>query len=240
MNTVHTASLAPTTPKDWSIICDFDGTIAPFDVTDAILDEFAHPSWKDVEYEWLSGKITARACMQQQVELIDAPPRALDAWLDHIPLTDGFREFAGLCKTRGLNLIVVSDGLDYAIKRILFRHGVGVPVLANRLRCRGDSGYRLEFPYGVPGCASGVCKCAVAKAMGGEILLIGDGRSDCCVAGAATLVLAKQGKELKRRCVSENYLFREFDDFFDVAAVLEETMQPWQSMNVRAAELCAS
>ena len=30
----------------YSVICDFDGTVTPFDVTDAILERFARPAWK--------------------------------------------------------------------------------------------------------------------------------------------------------------------------------------------------
>ena len=219
--------IRPGTQEDWCIICDFDGTITPFDVTDAILSEFAHPSWEEVEREWLSGTITARECMSRQVGLIDAPISALDTFLDDIPITDGFTEFVRFCAAGGMNLTIVSDGLDYAIRRVLFRHDLGaMPVIANRLRCRGESGYTLEFPYGLEGCTSGVCKCGVAKALNGRVLLIGDGRSDRCVAGLASLVLAKRGKDLERRCVAEKYTHRTFDDFFDVVAILEENMRP--------------
>jgi 2,3-diketo-5-methylthio-1-phosphopentane phosphatase len=221
MTAFHTFQSAPTL-QDWRIVCDFDGTITPFDVTDAILAEFAHPSWEDVEHAWRVGRITARACMERQVGLLGACASALDGFLDNIPVTNGFKEFVGFCNARGLPLTVVSDGLDYAIKRILARHGVGdIPVIANRLRRRGEDGYRLEFPYGAEGCASGVCKCGVARALGGKILLIGDGRSDCCVAGASSLTLARQGKELQRRCETEDYPHRIFDTFFDVVTLLE-------------------
>lgn len=241
MKMLQTAAFPHSAPKDWRIICDFDGTITPFDVTDAILSKFAHPSWEEVEHEWLAGKITARVCMERQVELIDATVPALTAWLDDVPITDGFREFADMCKARELGLTVVSDGLDYAIKRVLSRNGVGdIPVIANRLRCRAGSGYRLEFPYGVEGCASGVCKCGVARALGGKTLLIGDGRSDCCVAGVSSLVLAKRGKELQRRCETEQYPYRVFDDFFDVAALLEKIMQSQHGLEVRTAEACVA
>ena len=228
-------------PGEWRVLCDFDGTITPFDVTDAIQGQFALPSWEEVEREWLDGKITARECMERQVRLLDAPMAALDAWLDEVPVTEGFREFTRFCKTRGLGLTIVSDGLDYAIKRVLSRHGVSdVPVIANRLRPRGGSGYRLEFPYGAEGCASGVCKCGVAKALGGKALLIGDGRSDCCVSGLASLVMAKEGKELQRHCIAHSYPYLTFGDFFDVTAMLEERMPPWHAPDAEAAAIRAA
>ena len=214
-------------PEDWRIICDFDGTITPFDVTDALLQRFAHPSWEEVEAQWLTGRITARECMDRQVRLLDVPRHMLDAFLDTVPVVDGFVDFVHNCASQGLSLTVVSDGLDYAIRRVLSRHGVSaMPVIANRLRCLDESTYRLEFPYGIAGCASGVCKCAVAKAMGGRILLIGDGHSDCCVAGVSALVLAKEGKKLQRHCETEGYPHLIFADFHDVAAQLEEIVHP--------------
>lgn len=207
---------------EWNIICDFDGTITPFDVTDAILGEFAAPAWEDIEEDWLRGDITARECMARQIALIRAPVRVLDAFLDSVPVTAGFPEFVRFCRSRNLRAFVVSDGMDYAIKRILARHGLtGIPVIANRLRHNGNDTYSLDFPYGADGCPSGVCKCAVARAEAGKCLLVGDGRSDCCLAGAVSFVLAKQGKDLQRHCEANGYPHREYGDFFDVMGLLE-------------------
>ena len=91
-------------------------------------------------------------------------------------------------RSKGIPLGIVSDGMDYPIKRILNRHGLRhVPVVANRMVYR-EGAYRLEFPYGREGCASGVCKCGVAEAVSGDgkTLLIGDGLSDCCLARSAS------------------------------------------------------
>ena len=107
-------------------------------------------------------------------------------------------EFVRYSRSKGIPLGIVSDGMDYPIKRILNRHGLRhVPVVANRMVYR-EGAYRLEFPYGREGCASGVCKCGVAEAVSGDgkTLLIGDGLSDCCLARSASFTLARQGKAL--------------------------------------------
>lgn len=201
----------------WGIICDFDGTIARFDVTDAVLEQFADPAWETVEQEWLDGKITARECMERQIRMVDAPPTVLEAFFATVPLTDGFADFTRYCAANGFDLLVVSDGMDYAIKCILSANGLGdIPVIANRLRFHGESGCRLEFPYGASGCKSGVCKCNVAKAGGGNILLIGDGHSDICLAGVSDFVLAKRGKSLHAHCAEKSIPHAVYDDFFDV------------------------
>ena len=202
----------------YSVICDFDGTVTPFDVTDAILERFARPAWKTIEDEWVRGAISARQCMERQIPLIEAPLERLDAFLDTVPVTGGFVEFVRYSRSKGIPLGIVSDGMDYPIKRILNRHGLRhVPVVANRMVYR-EGAYRLEFPYGREGCASGVCKCGVAEAVSGDgkTLLIGDGLSDCCLARSASFTLARQGKALHRRCAAEGYPYFTYLDFFDI------------------------
>ena len=51
---------------NWHVVCDFDGTITPFDVTDAILQRFALPAWEAAEEAWTGGRISARECMDIQ------------------------------------------------------------------------------------------------------------------------------------------------------------------------------
>ena len=216
----------------WSIICDFDGTIARIDVTDAILDRFADPAWEDVEKEWLNGTITARRCMESQVRLIKAAPADIDAFLKTVPITRGFAEFIRFCAESNLSILVVSDGIDHAVKRVLAGNGYGnIPVIANRLRFQEESGYRLDFPYSSEGCKSGVCKCDVSKAVGGKILLIGDGRSDICLASVASFVLAKRGKPLHLHCEENAIPHAVYNDFFDVLNYLASACKQSEGCN---------
>src|SRR5437016_10840093 len=96
------------------VFVDFDGTIAVEDVTDVILDRFADPSWRDIEAEWLSGRIGSRECMARQVDLIRARPSAIDALVREIKVDPHFAEFVALCHRHGIAVMVVSDGLDRA------------------------------------------------------------------------------------------------------------------------------
>ena len=225
--------------EQWNILCDFDGAVTPFDVTSAIVCAFAHPSREEAEAEWLAGRITARERMHRQVGLIRTPAVILDAWLDEIPLTAGFLEFTRLCRARGLRLVVVGDGLDHAIRRILARHGLShLPIIANRLRYKGNSAWRLEFPRGAEGCPAGVCKCEVARALGGDTLLIGAGGADCCAAGSVSMIFARRGRELARHCAANGLSCLEFDDFYDVAELLralisDETARPAENADER-------
>ena len=207
--------------RPFNIICDFDGTVTPFDVTDAILEKFALSEWREVEDEWVNGQISARECMRRQVALMRVARSELDVFLDSVPLVEGFQPFVDFCRSSAINFMVVSDGMDYAIRRILRRHGLGdLPLAANKLLFGQDGTYRLEFPFGDPLCGSGVCKCRVAGVDRQRILLIGDGRSDCCLAARASLVLAKSGRDLLEFCLSGGLPCLAYENFCDIRDLL--------------------
>lgn len=182
---------------EWTILCDFDGTIAVEDITDTLLERFGRPGWETLEREWRTGRIGSRECMAGQIGLLDVDRDELDAHLDRMRIDPDFAAFARDAAAAGIALRVVSDGLDYAIRAILARHRLqDLPVYANRLLADGARRWRLEFPYSDPDCrsGSGMCKCAKAdqaRARNSRVLLIGDGVSDYCAAEHADFVFAK-------------------------------------------------
>jgi 2-hydroxy-3-keto-5-methylthiopentenyl-1-phosphate phosphatase len=180
----------------WTILCDFDGTISVEDVIDSLLDRYGRPGWERLEKDWRAGRIGSRVCMGGQVALLDMSWDELDAHLDDVWIDHAFSAFVAKARGLGVPIHVVSDGLDYAIHRILGRHGLDdLPVSANHL-APGIPPQRwlLTSPFEAPGCGSGTCKCACAgraRAGGGRTLLIGDGTSDFCAADHADFVFAK-------------------------------------------------
>ena len=181
----------------WSVLCDFDGTISTSDVTDVLLEAFGKPGWQELEEEWRAGRMGSRECMQRQIACLDASKEELDEAIDAIGVDEDFAAFVDAVASRGWNLTIVSDGLDYAIARLLKRHQLPLlPFYANRLTQSGERSWRLDSPYANEMCrsASGTCKCSIARrarVTSDKVLLIGDGRSDFCVAGRSDLVFAK-------------------------------------------------
>jgi 2,3-diketo-5-methylthio-1-phosphopentane phosphatase len=181
----------------WTILCDFDGTISTCDVTDALLERFARPGWEVLEEEWRLGRIGSRQCLEGQVALIDASAQELTALVDGIGIDAAFPAFVAAARAAGADVVVVSDGLDGVIGRILRKHGLGdLPVVANRLLQIGPRAWRAEFPNAAVACRSGSgnCKCACAhgqRETQRRTLLVGDGRSDFCAAGSVDFVFAK-------------------------------------------------
>lgn len=173
---------------------DFDGTIAPDDPTDALFERFADPYWRVIEEDWQQGRLSASDCMRQQVQLLRATPGEIDAFAAEVEIDPAVPRFVRLCRDMRAALTVVSDGLDRVIAAVLARAGLDLPVFANRLEWEGRDRWRLAFPHWRTDCAAGLgnCKCAHRTAgRGGVEIMVGDGKSDLCLASRCDLVLAK-------------------------------------------------
>lgn len=180
----------------WNIFCDFDGTISVKDVIDSLLDRFGLPGWEALEREWRAGRIGSRECMSRQVALLDMSREELHNHLDGLWIDHAFPAFVARAAELGLPVRIVSDGLDYAIDRLLARYDLDhLPLAANHLAPgMSPRQWQLSSPFKSEGCRSGTCKCACvvkARESGGKTLWIGDGASDFCVAGEVDFVFAK-------------------------------------------------
>lgn len=210
--------------SDWTILCDFDGTIALDDTTDTVLERFARPGWEALEADWRAGRIGSRDCMAGQVALLDMSRSELDAHLAERVIDPAFAGFVKAARGAGMHIEILSDGLDYSIHSILARYGLDwMPATSNRLESVGEREWRLAFPNASTICrvASGTCKCVradKAQAARKHVLLIGDGASDFCVAGAADFVFAK-GK-LIAHCRAQDIPHVPIDGFADALALL--------------------
>ena len=215
------------TDAAWDIFCDFDGTIALADVTDTLLDRFASSSWQAVEQIWQAGIIGSRECLARQIPLLDMSRRELDRHLDTIAIDPDFPAFVVEAQALGHRIAVVSDGLDYAISRILARYGLtSLPVIANQLQQQGERSWQLAFPRFDNQCraASGHCKCATVKQTQHHIpgdrrsLLIGDGTSDFCAAQTVDFVFAKH--KLITHCIQWELPHSAIQNFADARNLL--------------------
>jgi HAD superfamily phosphoserine phosphatase-like hydrolase len=198
---------------------DFDGTIAPDDPTDRILEQFADPAWRAIEAKWQAGTITSRACMRRQAALLRATPAQLDAAIRSVRLDPGFYGFVSLCRRRGVDVTVVSDGFDRVVRGALRRSRLPLRWFANALEWQGGDRWRLTLPYYRADCRSGAANCKCAHGLNEDLwrdercIVVGDGRSDFCMAMRAGFVIAKGA--LADFCQSKRLAhasFRNFDD----------------------------
>src|SRR5437667_12343876 len=71
------------------VYCDFDGTITCIDATDAVLEAFALPAWREWAQRWVRGAITSQQCLSRQVELIQADPKTRIQFVTDTPIDSG-------------------------------------------------------------------------------------------------------------------------------------------------------
>jgi 2-hydroxy-3-keto-5-methylthiopentenyl-1-phosphate phosphatase len=203
------------------VFVDFDGTISPLDTTDLLLERFANPRWRTIEEEWETGRIGSRECMARQIDLVRASPEALDSFIASFELDPGFPGFVRRCHELGHKVTVVSDGLDRTIATALNRAGLNLAFFANRLEWIGGDRWRLSFPHAASGCLSlaGNCKCQFAEAeKRAARIVVGDSRSDYCLAGRADLVLAKGS--LAGHCLRNRLPHIAFSEFAEASDLL--------------------
>ena len=216
-------------------VIDFDGTLSVRDTVDAMLEKFAPAEWEDVEQEWLDGHITAVQCMQKQLRMVKADNVTLESFFRGIQLDASFLPFYKHVSTFS-KVAIVSDGLDHAIKVAMKNAAFPeLPVYANKLHFFPE-GIDISYPHLNASCnaGNGVCKCAVAKDLssdvGGPVVLVGDGKSDACLAKSADVVFAKGS--LIKYCEANNIAFHRFQTFADVLAQIKK----WPSNSIQFAK----
>lgn len=196
---------------------DFDGTICPIDTTDFLLETFADPHWHVIESRWQAGEISSRECLAEQVALIRATPDEIRRVLADITLDPDVVRFVAAVHRLGAGVSVVSDGFDISILPLLAAAGLDLPVSCNRMLPAGTDQWVASFSNSNEGCGSGTCKCAATEAAT-RLVLVGDGRSDFCLARRADLVLAKGS--LATFCAEEALPHIAISSFADALAVL--------------------
>lgn len=222
INRPVTRSPLPRPAARCHILLDFDGTIAPDDPTDRLLEQFADPAWRDIEEAWQAGRMSSRDCMERHAELLRATPTELDRAIGAIQIDPGFRTFVRFCRRHSVDLTIASDGFDRVLHAVLERERLSLRFFANRLEWQGGDRWRLAFPYARTDCRSGGgnCKCSHGAGRRGLRVVIGDGRSDFCMAERADYVIAKGS--LSRFCRERGLRHTSFTTFDDATARLAE------------------
>ena len=205
--------------KKIAVLCDFDGTVAQDDVGDLLFATFATEGARDAVDEWMRGQISSRQCLEREAAAAKVCPTTLKNFLSERRLDPYFKDFHDFAQQRGIEVVVLSDGLDFYIEQMLIRNGLGgIEFFANRLRIDGDT-LHVEFPwYDMLECTEcGCCKTHHLmryKMDGYFIVYVGNGLSDRCPCESADLVLAKG--ELLEHCRAKKIGAVEFKNFRDV------------------------
>ncbi len=109
-----------------AVLCDFDGTVARDDVGNLLFRRFAgNGKSMEIVRRWKAGEISSRECLENEVAIAQVDRNALDSFLNERPLGPYFKDFHDFACRRGMEVVIMSDGLDYYIEQLLVRNGLG-------------------------------------------------------------------------------------------------------------------
>ncbi|MCX6133978.1 MAG: MtnX-like HAD-IB family phosphatase [Ignavibacteriales bacterium] len=226
------------------VFSDFDGTIALEDVGSQLFRRFAGSKADEIVLHLLDGTISARECLTQECGAVeDAPLGELEQFVNQFSLDPAFEVFVEFCRHRNIPVVVLSDGLDFYVDRLLRKHGLGdLPYFSNHLDLVDHGGVTKlvpSFPHTDAECLTcGNCKRNHLLTLSGDddiIVYIGDGISDRCPVRFADIVFAKG--RLIRYCQEQNISYHEFNTFDDVRRRLETILQQKRIRKRREAEM---
>lgn len=210
-----------------AVFCDFDGTITRRDVGYNIFHHFSGGKNDDLLPDWKAGRMTTRTCLTLEAAMVKASAEEIYQFIDQFEIDKGFRGFVELCEKNGAPLFVASDGLDFYIRHILSKNGLGQLEIKTNVGRPENGGLTVEFPHENSSCPRcGVCKGErIAKFRedtdgGYRIVFVGDGYSDACATREADLIFAK--KDLEQYCLEHHIDCVGFDTFDDVSRQLIE------------------
>ncbi len=213
------------------VICDFDGTVSRTDVGNGLFNRFTGRGWQAIDEAYCRGEIGSREAYEKVAAILEGDrDRMLAFVLGEADLDGHFPAFRQFCREKSLDLIIVSDGLDFYIDAVLRGHGLeDIPVHANRTVFRDGLPPSIDFPWASEDCGRcGTCKRGILRSRRDRydrIVYIGNGQSDVCPSAEADLVFAKGvllevcGKR-HRSCVS-------FETFGDVLDFLKRSVFPF-------------
>ncbi len=214
------------------VFCDFDGTITLADVTDEILNRLSRPAWQEIEQLWMGGEIGSRQCLERQLALVETSASELNTLIDSIPLDPDFLQFVQFVHHSAIPFLVISDGLDLVIRRVLARAGLhrwgrnGIHFYSSAARLVKGR-LAISFPHAAKDCVHGcaTCKPALIRRLKGEhwpVIYVGDGLSDRYGVREADFVYAR--RPLLDFCREHDIPSRPFTTFADV----ERALAKWQ------------
>ncbi len=211
------------------ILCDFDGTISAQDMGYVLVNQFSSGDWETIDRDFRGGKIGSKEAYSRIAEILKGDePSILRFVQEHSSIDPFFPTFYRYCRDKGIDIKIVSDGLDFYIKKILEIHHLSeIPIYANCTHFRYGQGINISFPYSTEECGlCGTCKKAIIQAHRKEydsIYFVGDGFSDRCAAREADFAFAK--KSLYPYCIREEITCHFFKNFQDILNDLKKKIR---------------
>jgi 2-hydroxy-3-keto-5-methylthiopentenyl-1-phosphate phosphatase len=216
-------------------LCDFDGTISVEDTGYAFFTRFSSGDWEAIDRKFCEGKIGSKEAYTRIAEILRGDLSSLRRFIEqHARIDPHFKAFYRACRQSGIDVKIVSDGLDFYIRKILDIHRLSeIPFFANQVQFLEGERMAITFPnspnspYSHDECGRcGTCKKKLVELHRKEydsILFAGNGLSDRCAAREADFVFAKDS--LYSYCIDQDIPCHFFRDFSEIQGDLRKRIR---------------
>jgi 2-hydroxy-3-keto-5-methylthiopentenyl-1-phosphate phosphatase len=210
------------------VLCDFDGTVSTVDMGNEILNRFTDKGWEEIDRAYCAGEIGSRAAYTQVASLFTGSRAQMLEFVSSREMMDPhFLEFYRFCQSKGVDLKIVSDGLDFYIDAILKNNNLeDIEFFSNVTVFHDGNKLSIEFPRMNDECEKcGTCKKGVLRDHRSDydrVIYVGNGYSDVCPAKDADLVFAKE--VLYETCRQDGTACVHYENFQDILDYLDKAL----------------
>ena len=207
----------------YTIKCDFDDTITVNNVSEELRKTYASKEWHGLEEGYKAGQFSVGESNRRQFALIQATEEQME---QHVIRTTiprpGFSAFVKYCQGEGIQVAVVSSGVDLYIDLILRDLGLGDLERYSGTGRVSDHGVTVRYadPFEAP-LEEGfkLVHLLFLKQRQRPVIYIGDGASDVAPAAMTDFVIARS--TLAEFCRSRSIPHFRFHDFNDVLRIVK-------------------
>ncbi|UOE94340.1 2-hydroxy-3-keto-5-methylthiopentenyl-1-phosphate phosphatase [Alkalihalobacillus sp. LMS39] len=210
--------------KEIVIFCDFDGTITNNDNIIEIMKKFAPPEWLLIVEEILAKKKSLQDGVGEMFALLPTSQKddIINFTLEQAEIRNGFEDFVQFTSDKGIELNVVSGGIDFFVEPLLEKYPL--PIYCNEANFSSDT-IKIEWPHPCDEYCQNECGCCkpsiIRKLSKGKFrIVIGDSISDLQAAKQADLVIARD--YLLAECKQLQLPYQPFESFYDVIDILKQ------------------
>ncbi len=211
------------------ILCDFDGTISVRDMGYVLVNQFTSGNWETIDRDFREGKIGSKEAYSRIAKILTGDESAILHFVqEHSDIDPSFSTFYQYCHENNMDIKIVSDGLDFYIRKILEIHRLSeIPYYANSTHFLKGGRMEISFPHSEEECGlCGTCKKRLIQIYRKEydsIFFVGNGLSDRCAAREADFVFAKDS--LYTYCTEQDITCHFFKDFLEILDDLQKQIR---------------
>jgi 2-hydroxy-3-keto-5-methylthiopentenyl-1-phosphate phosphatase len=202
-----------------AVVLDFDGTITEEDMLDLVCRELGDPDvYAEVDAALERGEIRLVDDIERKLATVRRPQPEVVEWVcRRARIRPGFDDLLETAAAIGRRVVVVTSSVRELVEPVLGERAGRVEIVAGSIGAGWCADLAQLEPCGE--CGEPCKRGAVARLGTDDVVYVGDGWSDRCVAQMAPRVYARDG--LARYLDEHGVAYEPFADLHDVARGLD-------------------